>query len=418
MKIDLKALADSVKGLADVCTRCGMCQAVCPVYRNTLVESDSARGKLTLLSALHEELTSSPKETLKRLERCTLCGGCQTTCPRGVSTVDAFLLARKALHEAGALSGTKRTLLRQAFADPERTATLAARFAWVQRFFTKTEDPDARIALKKSYPVPKVVRPFLKDRGLNPQESQAGDGPKVLLFSGCLVDKVYPFVGEGLVGLLTEAGVRVEIPEGQGCCGIPLLSGGDVEAFADVVRSHLSLFGGEDFDFIVTPCATCTHALKELWLKAEGLDDSERKSLEGIASKVMDGSQLLASLGDTPEEGDVEEESLVVTVHDPCHSRHSLKNTRHVRELVKQAGHTLVEMEAGCCGLGGSFGVSHRSLSLEIGATCLQRMEATGADVVVTTCPGCMAQIEALLTASGSSMKVRHAVELFGDEMA
>ena len=415
MTIDLKALSESVENLADVCTRCGMCQAICPVYKNTRMESDSARGKLTLVSALHEEVTHSPRKTLNRLERCTLCGGCMATCPRGVSTVDAFLLARKALWEAGVLSGTKRELLRKAFADPAQTASLAARFAAVQKRFVKEDK--ARVASMGKYPVPKVRRPFLSERAL--EESTSAKGPRVLLFSGCLVDKAYSFVGEGLVGLLQEAGAQVEIPEGQGCCGVPLLSGGDFEGFSQAVKAHLPLFDPSSIDYIVTPCATCTHTLKVLWPKAdEGLDESEMALAQAISKKVMDGGELLAMLGREAQEpvGDLSE--LTVTIHDPCHSRHSLKNTESVRELVRRCGCRLVEMEPGCCGLGGSFGISHRDLSLEIGQSCLDRMEATGADLVVTTCPGCMAQIESLLKTSGSSMRVRHAVELFTEEFS
>ncbi len=409
MSIDLIALAEAAQKMASVCNRCGMCQAVCPVYKNTGLEGDSARGKLALIVALHDQITDAPAETLERMNRCTLCGGCQANCPRGVATVDAFLMARKALADAARLSKTKRALLRKAFADPKRTATLAARFAAVQRRVISSSDEE-RVTLAGRYPVPKITQPFFSNHYT--EKAQATSGPDVILFAGCLVDKVYPFVGDGLADLLTEAGARVHVPREQGCCGIPFLSEGDTEEFSGAVKRHLALFETIDFTHVVTPCATCTHALKHLWPKVkESLTEAEAALVDRIAETVCDGSDLLAQLGAQEKVAD-NETGLTVTVHDPCHGRHSLKNTGEVRTLLEKAGHTLVEMEQGCCGLGGSFGVKNRDLSLSIGESCLARIEATGADVVVTTCPGCMAQIEALLKGSDSTIRVLHVVEI------
>ena len=414
MSLDLIALADAVQRTASVCNRCGMCQAVCPVYKATGVEGDSARGKLALMVALDDRITDAPAETLARLSRCTLCGGCQANCPRGVATVDAFLLARKALADAARLSGTKRALLRKAFSDPKRTATLAARFAAVQRRLLPASGEE-RVSLAGRYPVPKITRPFFSESHV--PELPGVQGPEVILFSGCLVDKIYPFVGEGLVSLLTGVGARVHVPKDQGCCGIPFLSEGAEDDFLGVVKHHLTLFESISFSHVVTPCATCTHTLKHLWPKMKDrLSPTEGALVDRIAEVTCDGSELLAQLGGQ-KKGDGPGTGLTVTVHDPCHARHSLENTGSVRDLLVAAGHTLVEMEPGCCGLGGSFGVKNRDLSLAIGETCLGRIEATGADVVVTTCPGCMAQIEALLKGSESGIRVLHAVEILENSL-
>ena len=323
--------------------------------------------------------------------------------------MDAFLMARNALADAARLPKIRRALLRKAFADPKRTATLAARFAAVQRRLISSSDEE-RVTLAGRYPVPKITQPFFSDHYA--PEDRGASGPEVILFAGCLVDNVYPFVGEGLARLLTDAGARVHVPREQGCCGIPFLAEGDMDDFLEAVKRHLALFESISFSHVVTPCATCTHALKHLWPKVkERLTEAEGALVDRIAETVCDGSDLLAQLG-SPNPHAEKETGLTVTVHDPCHGRHSLKNTGDVRMLLEKAGHTLVEMEPGCCGLGGSFGIKHRDLSLSIGESCLARIEATGADVVVTSCPGCMAQIEALLTASNSTMRVLHSVEI------
>ena len=67
-----------------VCMRCGMCQAVCPLFSETGLESDVARGKLALLDGLVQQLFKDPKGVNDRLNKCLLCGSCAANCPSGV----------------------------------------------------------------------------------------------------------------------------------------------------------------------------------------------------------------------------------------------------------------------------------------------------------------------------------------------
>ena len=73
----MQALAKLIRELEDqlvVCMRCGMCQAVCPLYAETGRESDVARGKLALLDGLMHEMFKDPDGVFERLNKCLLCG--------------------------------------------------------------------------------------------------------------------------------------------------------------------------------------------------------------------------------------------------------------------------------------------------------------------------------------------------------
>ena len=64
---NLEELIRLMKGLEDqlvVCMRCGMCQAVCPVYTQTGREADVARGKLALLDGLMKEMLDDPGRSI------------------------------------------------------------------------------------------------------------------------------------------------------------------------------------------------------------------------------------------------------------------------------------------------------------------------------------------------------------------
>jgi len=93
----IKEIASSIKALENelsLCTRCGMCQSVCPLYSETGRESDSARGKFALLDGLRSSLLSAPDGVLNLLQRCLLCGACASHCPRKINSISVFLRAR------------------------------------------------------------------------------------------------------------------------------------------------------------------------------------------------------------------------------------------------------------------------------------------------------------------------------------
>jgi len=98
---DMQKIADLMRELEDqlvVCMRCGLCQAVCPVFEQTGREADVARGKLALLDGLMQKLFSDPQGVYERLNRCLLCGSCATNCPSGVSVLEIY---ESACHPCG-----------------------------------------------------------------------------------------------------------------------------------------------------------------------------------------------------------------------------------------------------------------------------------------------------------------------------
>ena len=101
-----------------VCMRCGMCQAVCPLFMETGLEADVARGKLALLDGLLQEMFKDPKGVFERLNRCLLCGSCAANCPSNVSALEIFIKARAILTGFIKLSPAKKVILREMLSRP------------------------------------------------------------------------------------------------------------------------------------------------------------------------------------------------------------------------------------------------------------------------------------------------------------
>ncbi len=411
-----------------VCMRCGMCQSVCPLFEQTGLESDVARGKLALLDGLLKEMFDDAEGLQQRLTKCLLCGSCAANCPSGVSVVEIFMKARAILAGYTGLPPAKRLVLRGMLANPglfDRMAEWGSRF---QKVFTRPVNDVvgtscARIAspLLEGRHFKALARtPFHKERpslSTGPGKS----GLRVAFFVGCLVDKIYPEIARDTLAVLDHHGVGVFLPPHQGCCGIPAVSSGDTRTFKGLVRHNVELFEKESFDALVTACATCTATIKEIWPMMVGDDDAKLKtSVEALAAKTMDISQFLVSkAGVAPHTGDGAARG-PVTYHDPCHLKKSLGVHAEPRAVLEAGGrHRLVEMRDAdrCCGMGGSFNLQHYRISSDIGRLKRDNIVATGCKVVATSCPACMHQLADALSRAGDEIAVKHPVQLYAESI-
>jgi len=424
---DLHKLAEMFKELDDLlvgCMRCGMCQAVCPVFGQTGRETDVTRGKLALLDGLANEMLTDPAGVNEKLNRCLLCGTCEANCPSGVKIMDIFLKARAIMTGYFGLSPVKQVIFRGMLSSPKLFNVLTGMGAKFQGLFTKeVDDMLGSSCARFNAPIigdrhfkPLAKKPFHK---IVPElDSPAGaSGLKVAFYTGCVIDKIFPHIGEAVLDVLSRKGVGVYMPANQACCGIPALSSGDTQTFDKLVAHNMKLFAEGDFDYLVTACATCTATLKELWPRMFSGDSAIKYDIGQIEKKTMDISQFLV---DVLKVEPIESKSVrTVTYHDPCHLKNSLGITSQPRTMIEAAGCTFKELnEAGtCCGCGGSFNIAYYDLSKEIGVRKAENIMNSGAQTLATSCPACMLQITDMLSQKKAGIDVKHVIELYADQL-
>jgi glycolate oxidase iron-sulfur subunit len=231
---------------------------------------------------------------------------------------------------------------------------------------------------------------------------------------------IYTEIGEAALALFRHLGCTVIIPKDQQCCGVPGMSGGDINTARELAEKNLEEIEKYESDYVMTACATCGGTLHRLYPLVVGKRNPELKTrLETLAAKTVDASQLLHKLGLKPAETGAGE-NVRVTYHDPCHLR-TRGLSKQPRELLRGTpGVELVEMEGAdrCCGMGGTFNVYHYGSSMTINEGKSQAIIATAAETVATGCPGCILQISDGLKQHGSSVKVLHTLELLARQLA
>ncbi len=402
--------------LLSACMRCGFCQSVCPLYAHTGLETDVARGKLALIAGLGQRLIQDAQGVRRALERCLLCGACAAGCPSGARVMDIFILARSVLAGYLGLSPAKKLLFRQILARPRLFDGLLALAPRWQGLITRPAHAELETArsrvpalLARRHFTPLAPRPLRLLLARRRSAPLPPGRPRVALFWGCLVDKLYPRLGLDTLRVLEHHGLGAVLIPGLACCGMPALASGDSRAFSIMLEHNLARLDPDRFDYLVTPCATCASAIKKLWpLMGKHL---EQRRLARVAGKTRELSQMLV-------EEDLVKPALPggqpVTYHDPCHLQMSLGVRDEPRRLLAAAGE-LREMSrpGGCCGMGGSFSLEHQELSRDIGRRKREDILKSGCAEVATACPACMLQISGMLSRAGGGPRVRHVVEIY-----
>ncbi|MDR1857347.1 MAG: (Fe-S)-binding protein [Desulfovibrio sp.] len=424
----LHELANRLMALDDrivACMRCGLCQAVCPMFWSSGMEADVARGKLALVNNLAHEMISNPDAVLEKLGRCLLCGSCQAACPPGVKIMEVFLEAREVVTAYVGLNPVKKMIFRTLLPNPGLFNFTMRVGAPMQRLvFRKTGSPQETVCapwlnfMLGDRHMRNLASPafHVSHPGIN--EPRRGDAPRVAFFPGCMGDKMYTDMSEACLKVLRHHGVAVFMPKNLACCGLPALASGDAEGMIKEVRTNMDALAGEDFDYILSPCGSCTAAIKEFWpLYAARVEPILRRRIQNLAAKAMDINAFLVNVlkvqRKEPAQG-----ARAVTYHDSCHLRKSLGVVSEPRALIG-ANPAYVHKEMAeadvCCGCGGSFNLFHYDHSRKIGQRKRDNVVASGASIVAAGCPACMMQLEDVLSHNADPVKVRHTVELYAE---
>jgi glycolate oxidase iron-sulfur subunit len=394
------------------CSKCGACTAVCPLYQETVQEGMTARGKLALIEAVQDGVLQPSERMRQRLEDCLLCGACAQNCPSMVPTLDLFLEARGELADTFGVPLPMRLFLLALGSSGAQAAGMPVMRAMQRAGLARLVESGAAALIPAPLRAALRAVPLLPGRSFRARHAWEGDGAgrraPVAYFAGCMMNWAYVDAAEATYQALMRTGSHVDCPPVV-CCGMPHQVTGDRAAARALARENVRLLDG--YETIVADCASCGAALKGY---GELLKDDPALggAAAALASRVRDVSQVLVVPDRVrPSRGG----RVRVTYHEPCHLGRGQNVKSEPRELLQSIpGVEFVEMKGAdvCCGGAGSFCFTHPDLSVKVGEAKVASILATGATVVASGCPSCMAQLSAMLRRRGSAARVCHPVEL------
>jgi iron-sulfur cluster protein len=402
------------------CIRCGACANVCPIYK--LVGGHNYGhvyiGAIGLILTYFYHGRENARAIVKA---CLNCQACKAVCPTGIDLPYLIKGVYRTVLEVEDHSPVKNRLLKHVL--PNRRL-----FHFLLRRAYLAQKPVAKGQYLRHLPfffspdhgfrsLPTVAKTPLRDlwESINPRVKNPRY--RVALFGGCLVDFVYPEQAQALIQFLKDRRVQLEYPMDQTCCGLPAMMMGEKETAREVTVQNLKAIDPADFDYVLTLCASCGSHLKENYAKLCADDEGIGVKVQQLQAKLIDFSSFMINvLKIKPEmfRGSGKQ----VAYHAPCHLCRGLGVTKEPRELILASGmkYCVAKDEEVCCGFGGSFSIDFPEVSAELLKRKLANVEATGADLLVTDCPGCVLQLRGgMELTSGRKIAVKHIAEIINE---
>jgi Fe-S oxidoreductase len=370
----------SLQRVAERCVGVGRCRrddagTMCPSFRVTRDERHSTRGRAKLLVEMFQgettQATWRSKDVREALDLCLSCKGCAVDCPTGVDMASykaeflshhyARRIRPRAMYALGFLPWIARAASRVPWLP---NAVLGAPgLGWAVR----------RLAgITTARPAPLFARrPFR--RGAIAAACRDDLEATVVVWPDTFTDAFRPDVADDLVAVLEAIGERIAVPSSWACCGRPLYDAGmlglarrSLTHLLDVLEPWTS----RGIPVVVLE-PSCLAAFRDE-LPALLSDDPRSAVLASLARSpaehLLASSALEGAIADQRIRPRGDAHAARAVVHPHCHGR-TIGTPRADRELLERLGFRPEILDAGCCGLAGSFGyrAEHEPLSRRIG---------------------------------------------------
>jgi hypothetical protein len=195
---------------------------------------------------------------------------------------------------------------------------------------------------------------------------------------------------EAAIKVLRRLGIEPGyLAEEEPCCGAPLYQAGLHQKFVENARRGFRKLKYAGVRRLISIVPYCTNALQRLFPQYIEDFDLEVKHFLEIVNENLSSQELRF-----PRE-------VKVTYHDPCQMVRQLGMVDEPRRILRAIkGITLVEPEwtkgewSTCCGGGGGFETVFPELSRVLAVNRVSELLETGAEIIVTHCPGCVMQLK------------------------
>jgi glycolate oxidase iron-sulfur subunit len=235
---------------------------------------------------------------------------------------------------------------------------------------------------------------------------------RVGLVTGCVQRAFFGDVNRATARVLAAEGCQVHAPASQGCCGALALHAGEADQARAFARALIATFERVEVDVIAINAAGCGSAMKEYGHLLRD-DPAWAARAEAFARKVRDVTEVLSELG--PPRAPRRPIAARVAYHDACHLAHAQGVRTPPRELLSAIpGLSLVPIPEAeiCCGSAGIFNLTQPDMAAALGRRKASNIASATPDIVATSNPGCILQIQAAARDQGHTYRVVHIVEL------
>ena len=359
---------------------CGMCQPHCPTYLLNQTETESPRGRLSMILGLAQQELKPDQSVIYHIDNCTGCGACEAMCPSRVPFMQLMDNAKAFMQPKYRQSLVLKTVL-NLVRQPKNYKLLnlllrSQKLGHILRFL--------KLLGKNTINLQKSIQNTPKNHFFKPFYPATceirGD---IGLFTGCITQLFDQTTLEDSILFLTNCGYNVHLPSQQVCCGAMHQHNGQIDVASSLGQQNQVIFQKDSLDAVISTSTGCSAQLKSQ------LNETPVFELMQFISE----HDLLSQLTFKPLKTSV-------LVHEPCSQRYQLKQSSITSTLNSIPDLNVQDLADNhiCCGAGGSNLLSPTVTSQHLQRLKVDSINSTSAEVLVSTNYGC-----ALHIASGLS---------------
>ena len=392
----------------EMCSGLGACRkklsgTMCPSYMATLDEMHTTRGRanalLLAMTGRLGETRLTDQQVLQALDLCLECRACKSECPVGVDMARYKSEFLAGYWERNGVTWQAR-LLGHLHAISQWGSRSAPVSNWLVRSWPVRQLNEMLFGIDSRRKLPEWRRPTLTHwfGRRNGASLPSGDAPRVVLFNDTFTNYYESDVGIAAVELLEAAGIGVDLGQ-HGCCGRPLISQGLLakareQATANAEMLFPSAAQGRKILFCEPSCLSAMREDVPALLRGEA---------QGRAMVVARACMLLEEFLETEWQRErlhlaLQPGPRKVLLHGHCHQKAMGLLPAGRALLSRIPSCTVVDLDAGCCGMAGSFGYlrNHYDLSRQIAERRLLPAVRSKEPDTVLVAPGisCRHQVE------------------------
>lgn len=417
----------------------GTTGVMCPSFQATRDEANSTRGRANLLRGLIDRSKVEGQRLIVEdvypsLDLCLACKGCTSECPSGVDMPklkyefmnEYYKTHRRPLHDY--LFGYFHVVAKL-LAPVAPLANAFMQMGWSKKLIAKA----AGITDKREFPVFATGKKVNRHTG--EQVNKKGfalSGAERSRNAGCVIflsdvfsRYIDPEVEQAAFDILHALGYEVKVLPVIGA-GASLLSKGFIDAarrHAEKVLAEIKALDTESVIDVVGCEPPEVYCLKHEYV---ALLPERRAEIESITKNVwlVDEFLLRIATWGVSLESDRLLPKKKITFHPHCHQRAEgladdglPSGTSATVEMLKMVGYTVDVIDAGCCGIAGTFGfdAEHYELSMKVGELgVLPKVREAGVEnrEIVSTGSACRIQIK-----HGAGIETKHPLILVRERL-
>lgn len=215
------------------CSKCGLCQSVCPIFLSERNEMYLARGRYVVLNNFFKNKKPLSKKFINELDICLNCNACKEFCPSSINSGEIF------------------TYLKSIYYKPFPSFWFKYKLILLYNF------------LKKIFIKNNLYEVRVKENTFHYSVKKAD----VVYFQGCFNRYINPTDKNASMQLLKQNGYNVKKVINN-CCGLPILSDGNLRKFDKNSKKIINSIP-KTVKYVVVSCDSCYKTLFPIFKDTE-----------------------------------------------------------------------------------------------------------------------------------------------------